>query len=107
MSNVREFIERHFLHFNSREVLVTDVMDAEPVHLAEFPEPSIWPFLASLATAGLLVSVVFTPWGLVWFAAPLFVTLTGWFWPKERAADAVTEPLAPGDPDPIVPEAPA
>ncbi len=92
---------------DSREVLVTDVMDAEPVHLAEFPEPSIWPFLTSLATTGLLVSVVFTPWGLVWFAGPLFVTLTGWFWPKERAAEAVAEPLAPGDPDPIAPEAPA
>jgi hypothetical protein len=90
---------------DSREVLVTDVMDAEPAHLTEFPEPSIWPFLASLATTGLFIGTVFTPWAVVWGAVPVFITLTGWFWPKERAADAVTEPLAPGEPDPVVPEA--
>jgi hypothetical protein len=52
-----------------------------------------------VVTSSILVGVVFTPWALVWGAGPLLVTLTGWFWPKERAADAVTEPLAPGDSD--------
>jgi hypothetical protein len=35
-----------------REVLITDVMDAEPVTVAEYPEPSIWPFLCAVVTSG-------------------------------------------------------
>jgi cytochrome c oxidase subunit 1 len=95
------------LSTTKREVLVTDVLDAEPAHRADFPEPSIWPFLTSLATSGLLVSTIFTPWGLVWFAAPVGVTLTGWFWPKQAAVALMEEPLAPREPKPVVPEAPA
>ena len=88
-----------------REVLVTGVMDAEPTHLDEFPEPSIWPFLTAVATAALLIAVIFTPWGVVYGSIPVFLTLVGWFWPKKRAHEYVEEPLAPGSPDPVMPEA--
>ena len=47
-----------------REVLVTRMHDAEPDHRTEFPEPSIWPFLSSLAVTGLSVGSIFTPWGV-------------------------------------------
>jgi cytochrome c oxidase subunit I+III len=88
-----------------REVLVTDVMDAEPAHLDEFPEPSLWPFITAVVTSALFVASIFTPWAIVYGALPVFVSLVGWFWPKKRARDHVEEPLAPGAPDPIVPEA--
>jgi cytochrome c oxidase subunit 1 len=88
-----------------REVLVTDVMDGEPAHVDEFPEPSIWPFLTAVTTSALLVATIFTPWGLVYGSLPVAITLIGWFWPKKRARDHVEEPLAAGSPDPIVPEA--
>jgi hypothetical protein len=89
-----------------REVLVTDVMDAEPTQKAEFPEPSIWPFLAAVATSGLFIGVIFTPWAAVYGALPVFVTLVGWFWPKKPAREHVVEPLSPPHaPDPVVPEA--
>jgi cytochrome c oxidase subunit I+III len=88
-----------------REVLVTDVMDAAPAHKTEFPEPSIWPFLAAVATSGLFVGLIFTPWAVVYGALPVFITLVGWFWPKKPAREHVLEPLAPHAPDPIVPEA--
>jgi cytochrome c oxidase subunit 1 len=88
-----------------REVLVTDVMDAEPTHKDEFPEPSIWPFLAAVATGGMFVGSIFTPWAVVYGALPVFATLVGWFWPKKPAHEHVTEEMAPGAPDPIVPEA--
>jgi heme/copper-type cytochrome/quinol oxidase subunit 1 len=75
-----------------REVLVTDVMDAEPTHRAKMPDPSMWPFWAAVTTSAMLVAIIFTPWGLVYGAFPVFVTLTGWFWPKrpwrERRARA-------------------
>jgi cytochrome c oxidase subunit 1 len=88
-----------------REVLVTHVLDAEPAHRDEFPEPSIWPFLASIATGAMLLGSVFTPWAIVYGALPVFITLVGWFWPKKPAAEHVTEMMAPGSPDPVMPEA--
>ena len=49
-----------------------------------FPEPSIWPFLTAIATTVLFISSIFTPWGVVYGAVPLFITMTGWFWPKTQ-----------------------
>ena len=66
-----------------REVLVTDVMDADPAHRTRMPEPSIWQFWTAVATSAMLVTIIFTPWGLVYGAAPVFVTLVGWFWPRK------------------------
>ena len=88
-----------------REVLVTDVMDAEPAHIDKFPEPSIWPFLTAVTTSAMFVASIFTPWAIVYGTPPIAITLIGWFWPKEHAADHVEEPFAPDAPDPIVPEA--
>jgi len=65
-----------------REVLVTDVMDAEPVHRTDHPKPTVWPFISAVVTAGFFVTSIFTPWALVYWAVPVFIALTGWFWPK-------------------------
>jgi cytochrome c oxidase subunit 1 len=70
------------LRTDARDVLVTHVLDAEPDHRLVFPRPSIWPFLTAIATTILFVWSIFTPWGVVYGALPLFVTLVGWFWPK-------------------------
>ena len=90
---------------HKRDVLVTDVMDAEPTHVSLFPEPSIWPFLTAVASGGLIVSIIFTPWGFVIGAVPVTFTLIGWFWPKQPAEKEVSEMMLPGAPDPLVPEA--
>ena len=71
------------LRTDVREVLITFLMDAEPDHREEFPDPSIWPLLTALAATGLFIASIFTPWGVVWGAIPVFITLTGWFWPKK------------------------
>ncbi len=65
-----------------REVLVTRTLDAEPDHRTEMPEPSIWPFLAALATSGLFIGSIFTPWAVPLGLVPAAITMTGWFWPK-------------------------
>jgi cytochrome c oxidase subunit 1 len=67
---------------DKREVLVTDVMDAEPAHRTDMPEPTIWPFLTAVAASGLLAGAIFTPWAVLVGSLPLFVALVGWFWPK-------------------------
>jgi cytochrome c oxidase subunit 1 len=68
---------------DKREVLVTHLLDGEPDHRLEFPGPSIWPLLAAIATTILFVWSIFSPWGVVWGAIPVFVTLVGWFWPRK------------------------
>jgi cytochrome c oxidase subunit 1 len=70
------------LRIDDRDVLVTHVLDAEPDHRIVFPAPSIWPFLTAIATTILFVWSIFTPWGVIYGAIPVFVTMVGWFWPK-------------------------
>jgi cytochrome c oxidase subunit I+III len=70
-----------------REVLITDVMDAAPVHVYELPKPTIWPFLCAVVTSAFFVGSVFTPWALPIAILPLAVTLIGWFWPKRPGRD--------------------
>ncbi len=72
------------LRSDVRDVLVTYVMDAEPDHRTEFPEPSQWPLLTALATSALFVASIFTLRAIPTGAVPLFVTMTGWFWPKRK-----------------------
>jgi cytochrome c oxidase subunit I+III len=68
-----------------REVLVTDVMDAEPDNKVEFPSPTIWPFACAVVTSLFFIGSIFTPWAVPIAAVPLAVTLIGWFWPKEHS----------------------
>ncbi len=70
-----------------REVLTTKPLDADPDHRELLPAPTIWPFLASLATTFLFIASIFTPWGFVWGLGPLAVTLIGWFWPTRRETE--------------------
>jgi cytochrome c oxidase subunit 1 len=70
-----------------REVLVTDVMDAQPVHDYELPQPSIWPFLCAVVTSAFFIGTIFTAWALPLSVLPLTVTLIGWFWPKRHQLD--------------------
>ena len=54
----------------------------EPDHRQVFPRPSIWPFLTAVATTVLFIWSIFTPWGVVYGAVPVFIAMVGWFWPK-------------------------
>jgi cytochrome c oxidase subunit 1 len=72
------------LRADVREVLITHLVDATPDHRYESPEPSIWPFLAAVATTAMFIGSIFTPWAIPIGAIPMFVTFTGWFWPKRR-----------------------
>ena len=69
---------------DAREVLVTTVLDAQPDLRPLFPEPSIWPFLAAVATTVFFIASIFTPWAVVWGTIPVVVALVAWFWPTRR-----------------------
>jgi cytochrome c oxidase subunit I+III len=94
------------LRSDVRDVLVTHVLDAEPDHRVEFPTPSIWPLLTGLTTTALFIWSIFTPWGVVYGALPVFVTLVGWFWPKS-ADEGGTQPWPTRRTLPLPDQAPA
>jgi cytochrome c oxidase subunit I len=72
------------LRVEEREVLLTTVVDARPDLRDPSAEPSIWPFVSSLATTAMFVSSIFTPWAVVIGAVPVAAALIGWFWPKDN-----------------------
>jgi cytochrome c oxidase subunit I+III len=65
-----------------RELLITTLMDAEPDHLAEMPNPTLWPFVLAVASAIGVITAIFTPWGVPLGVALAAIALIGWFWPK-------------------------
>jgi len=70
-----------------RSVLITAIHDAQPDHTTTFPSPSLWPLLSALATTGLFVGSIFTPWAVLWGSIPVAVGLIGWFWPSHRETE--------------------
>jgi len=72
---------------DSREQLVTTVLDALPDHRLSFPNPSPWPFISAVATTILFIGSIFTPWAIVWGSVPVAIALIFWFWPR-RADNA-------------------
>jgi cytochrome c oxidase subunit 1 len=71
------------LRTDRREVLVTNLLDAEPDFRYELPGPSIWPILTALAVTLGFIGSLFNPWWLVPSAALSFMTFVGWFWPSQ------------------------
>ncbi|MFL6620234.1 MAG: cytochrome c oxidase subunit I [Povalibacter sp.] len=82
------------LRTDKREVLLTTVLDATPDVREPSAKPSIWPFLAALATTGLFIGSIFTPWAVVVGSIPVAIALIGWFWPSSppRADGEDAEP---------------
>jgi cytochrome c oxidase subunit I+III len=72
------------LRTDIRENLYTTIMDAEPDHRHDSPEPTIWPFLAALATGVMFITAIFTAWGLVIGGILVFPPLVMWGWPNRE-----------------------
>jgi cytochrome c oxidase subunit 1 len=72
---------------DARSFLTTRTLDAESEGHDEFPAPSLWPFLAAVATSAAFIGSIFTPWGITFGAIPVAITMIGWFWPKRQPAD--------------------
>jgi cytochrome c oxidase subunit 1 len=75
------------LRNDRRELIVSSVVDAQPQSRESSVGPSIWPFLAAIATSVMLICSIFTPWAVVWGSIPVAVCLIGWFWPKGSPED--------------------
>ncbi|MBZ9773277.1 cytochrome c oxidase subunit I [Mesorhizobium sp. CO1-1-8] len=75
------------LRVDARELLISTVAEAHPDIREKSATPSIWPLLAAVAVGGTFLYSIFTPWAIVWGAAPIAITLIGWFWPKGDPED--------------------
>jgi cytochrome c oxidase subunit I+III len=78
------------LSSDKREILITRVLDAEPDHRYTEPAPTVWPFVAALATAVMFVALIFTPWAFPIGLTIVFIFLVAWFWPTtpQKEGDA-------------------
>jgi cytochrome c oxidase subunit I+III len=76
------------LRTDRREVLVTNMLDAEPDHRYKLPGPSVWPLALATGVGVTFGVVIFTPWGISIGAVLCLLALIGWFWselkPKEN-----------------------
>ncbi|TJV12199.1 MAG: cytochrome c oxidase subunit I, partial [Mesorhizobium sp.] len=75
------------LRVDVRELLISTVAEAHPDIREKSATPSIWPLFAAIAVGGTFLYSIFTPWAIVWGAAPIAITLIGWFWPKDTPED--------------------
>jgi cytochrome c oxidase subunit I+III len=86
------------LRSDIREVLITSLMDAEPDHRQDSPEPTIWPFLGALATGVMFIVAIFTAWGIVVGAVLVFPAFVLWAWPRKgeqrKRLSAELDPLS-------------
>jgi cytochrome c oxidase subunit 1 len=75
------------LSVDNRELIVSTVSEARADLKEASPEPSIWPFLAALATGASFIGSIFDAWAVVWGGLVVGVTLIAWFWPKGTKED--------------------
>jgi cytochrome c oxidase subunit 1 len=71
------------LRVDDKEMLLTTVVEAKPDLREPVPEASLWPFIATIATAVMFISSIFSPWAVAVGAIPTAIALTAWFWPKD------------------------
>jgi cytochrome c oxidase subunit I len=67
-----------------RQVLMTRVMDADPDHRDEFPEPTPVPFIAAIATSGFFISTIFTAKAFFPTIIVVGIVFLIWYWPKRQ-----------------------
>ena len=67
-----------------REVLVTRVLDATPMHRTELPEASVWPFVMAVGVSIGFVGTVFSAWWFIPGAVLAALAMLGWWWPTIR-----------------------
>jgi len=77
----------HGLSLEKRELLLSSAGEAKPQLRERLPDPSIWPFISSIALTIAFIASIFTPWAVVWGGALVGAALIGWFWPTKIEED--------------------
>jgi cytochrome c oxidase subunit 1 len=72
------------LSAQTREGLVTTVLDALPDVRYSFPSPTIWPFVAAIGVVVWLYWSNVTPSGMWYGLIPPAVAFIAWYWPTKK-----------------------
>jgi cytochrome c oxidase subunit I len=74
------------------EILVTQVVDAEPDHRTELASFTSMPAIAALATGVTFIGSIFTLWAIAIGGTLVAGALAAWFWPRRPHREEVLEP---------------
>ncbi|WP_336273642.1 cytochrome c oxidase subunit I [Vreelandella indica] len=77
------------LSHQRREIVITSILDADPVGVQVLPHPTIWPFIAAVAASSGFIGLIFHPIFFVMGFFLVFCALVGWFWPRRPWKEAI------------------
>jgi len=72
------------LSLETRECLVTTVLDAKPDVRYDYPKPTLWPFIAAVAVWAWLLWSIFSIQGVLWGMIPPAIAFIFWYWPQRK-----------------------
>ena len=72
------------LSAQTREGLVTTVLDARPDVRYSYPTPTIWPVVAAITVVGWLFWSAMTPSGMFYGLIPPAIAFIAWYWPTQK-----------------------
>jgi cytochrome c oxidase subunit 1 len=72
------------LNSDRPEVLITSIMQTEPVYRHNLPQPTWAPLFMAVVIAAMLATGIFTPWGVVVGTFAIAVPFYLWGWPDKE-----------------------
>jgi len=72
------------LSAQTREGLVTTVLDALPDVRYSYPSPTVWPFIAAVTVVIWLFWSNITPSGMYYGLIPPAIAFVAWYWPSRK-----------------------
>jgi len=66
------------------ELLVTSIMRVEPIYRHEAPQPTLAPLGMAAVIAAMLITGIFTPWGVVYGTFAIALPFYIWAWPDRE-----------------------
>jgi len=75
------------LSAQTRETLVTTVLDALPDVRYACPSPTIWPFIAAITVVGWLFWSAMTSSGMFYGLIPPAIAFIAWYWPTRKETE--------------------
>ena len=94
-SRVRSSFEHGMLLEESKEMIATTPLDAQPDMILEMPEDSLAPLILTIGTSLIFVGLLLSLWTLAGAGAVVaIVALVAWLWPRRELREREPEPPA-------------
>jgi heme/copper-type cytochrome/quinol oxidase subunit 1 len=95
-SRVRSSTDHGMLLDESKEMIATTPLDAQPDMILEMPEDSLAPLVLTIGTSLIFVGLLLNLWSLAGAGAVVaIVALVAWLWPQRELREREPEPPPP------------